>query len=869
MSNKLKIRTKKPFIAYPGTVIQQNYAESLSHGFLLWDIDERSRFDVSFHELPNSNPYVTLDWNGNTSDIIDVARSYPEGSRFRIRSTNLLTQKDLVDITSELQQSLKATEVTFKNDQQVNNDVIMTGVATLVKDDLRSPDVLLSLLKDYYDGQQNITDNEWNVVREQVVTYLAGCVGKDDDVRNTKWSLRHVQFDNTFNYGKGNEISFDKLPGIVGIFGQNRAGKSSIIGTIMYSLFNMTDRGNIKNLYVVNARHPYCYTRAIVNVAGVDYVIERQTTKHEKRTGQVNANTSLNVFRMNENGEAIDLVGEERKDTERTIRRLIGTGDDCLLTSVATQDDVKQYINQGSTKRRQHLSRFLDLDIFDQMHSLAKDDVNVSKLALRSVPDRDWSKLETTFRQRLITCADSIRDNDYERHGISMMLDSLKHELLSFSDIVPVTEIQREHEENRIVSLSNKLNVVIKNIGKTKSDIEKNDGKVSSIERLLNDNDPAELKRRLDAYRAIESSVESLKLVHERDETLLAQQERSLKILDDVPCGDSFPTCRFIKDAHKNKERIGPQRERVNDALEKLNVVIKSFDELKREDLLGKVQKLEQLIELRNRLRLDTSMKNTELVKLETQKLELETFIVSSKQRLVEITEALKNEENLEVVTLRHSIDEASRSFKKLESESMSLATEMGRVQLELDKLMIDAKNRSDLLQTMRAHELIMQAFSKKGIPSMIVASQLPIINAEITKILQGIVDFNVELVLDDETGDSLEIYINYGDSRRPIELGSGMEKTIASIALRVALINVSSLPKPDFFVLDEIGNLDAAQVEACNRLLVSLKHYFRTIILITHVDGAKDIADHVIEITRDEKDSRVTYNESWRGDRT
>jgi DNA repair exonuclease SbcCD ATPase subunit len=151
----------------------------------------------------------------------------------------------------------------------------------------------------------------------------------------------------------------------------------------------------------------------------------------------------------------------------------------------------------------------------------------------------------------------------------------------------------------------------------------------------------------------------------------------------------------------------------------------------------------------------------------------------------------------------------------------------------------------------------------------MIVASQLPIINAEITKILQGIVDFNVELVLDDETGDSLEIYINYGDSRRPIELGSGMEKTIASIALRVALINVSSLPKPDFFVLDEIGNLDAAQVEACNRLLVSLKHYFRTIILITHVDGAKDIADHVIEITRDEKDSRVTYNESWRGDRT
>jgi exonuclease SbcC len=142
----------------------------------------------------------------------------------------------------------------------------------------------------------------------------------------------------------------------------------------------------------------------------------------------------------------------------------------------------------------------------------------------------------------------------------------------------------------------------------------------------------------------------------------------------------------------------------------------------------------------------------------------------------------------------------------------------------------------------------------------IITKSQLPLINAEISKILHGIVDFTIELE-NDESSDSSEIYINYGDSRRVIELCSGMEKTIASLAIRVAMINVSTLPRPDIFIVDEgFGTLDDASVEACNRLLISLKKYFRVIIVITHVDGVKDVVDHVLEITRNEKDSKVVF---------
>src|SRR5690606_29478712 len=130
-------------------------------------------------------------------------------------------------------------------------------------------------------------------------------------------------------------------------------------------------------------------------------------------------------------------------------------------------------------------------------------------------------------------------------------------------------------------------------------------------------------------------------------------------------------------------------------------------------------------------------------------------------------------------------------------------------------------------------------------------------INTEIARILNGITDYTVEL---EREGDNerIEIYINYGDSRRPVELGSGMEKFMASIAMRVAMLNVSTLPKPDMFIIDEgFGSLDDLSAEACNRLLVSLKRYFRTIVVITHVDAIKDVADHVLEITKNENDSR------------
>jgi DNA repair exonuclease SbcCD ATPase subunit len=486
------------------------------------------------------------------------------------------------------------------------------------------------------------------------------------------------------------------------------------------------------------------------------------------------------------------------------------------------------------------------------------------------LPDRDWPEALRQLNESLDKHLGTVTQRGHELHDIQQQLVDLQKEEAQFTGVTIVAPAQVEQQRSYVTSLEGSVKRTIEEIEDMTSKIDQKSRKVGSIDVLFRDNDIDELKKRLEAYKTLKSSVDSLKLVHEKDAALLKQQQRSLKILDDVPCGDSFPTCRFIKDAHKVKDKVEPQKEKVERALEKLGQAEAALVELQFEDLPNRVAKLEQLKHLRSDLKTEIARLSTDRdrkqLDLEGQ---LQPKLKEAKQRLLELEEALKNEENAEIVALRHRKDELLRQYRSVDVEKGTALAMVGQIRSDIEKADRDSKTRDGLLQLMKAHELIAQAFSRKGIPNLIITSQLPLINAEISKILMGIVDFNIELEVDNDS-DSMEVYINYGDSRRPIELGSGMEKTVASIAIRVALINCSSLPKTDMFIIDEaFGPMDPSSVESCNRLLTSLKRYFKTIIVITHVEGVKDVADHIIEVNKVEKDARVVYNEAWPGDRT
>ena len=83
----------------------------------------------------------------------------------------------------------------------------------------------------------------------------------------------------------------------------------------------------------------------------------------------------------------------------------------------------------------------------------------------------------------------------------------------------------------------------------------------------------------------------------------------------------------------------------------------------------------------------------------------------------------------------------------------------------------------------------------------------------------------------------------------------------VSSMALRVALSNVSSLNKSDMFIVDEgFGALDPQNIEAVSGLLKRFKKYYRLILIISHVDVIKDSVDDMLEITKNGRDAKVIY---------
>ena len=136
------------------------------------------------------------------------------------------------------------------------------------------------------------------------------------------------------------------------------------------------------------------------------------------------------------------------------------------------------------------------------------------------------------------------------------------------------------------------------------------------------------------------------------------------------------------------------------------------------------------------------------------------------------------------------------------------------------------------------------------GLPYEIIKKRLPVINAEISKIMESMVDFAVFFEAD---GKKLEISIQHPKyDPRPLEMASGAEKSIAAMAIRLALLKVSNLPTGSIIILDEpVTSLNSDLMEGFTRVLDLLREEFETVVLITHLDSLKDASDYVIEIQK------------------
>jgi DNA repair exonuclease SbcCD ATPase subunit len=146
----------------------------------------------------------------------------------------------------------------------------------------------------------------------------------------------------------------------------------------------------------------------------------------------------------------------------------------------------------------------------------------------------------------------------------------------------------------------------------------------------------------------------------------------------------------------------------------------------------------------------------------------------------------------------------------------------------------------------------------KKGISKLVLRSVLPIINSELQRLLEDVVDFEVEIFINDKN--DVNFTLNKDGIQKLLKSGSGFEKTASSLALRAVLGKLSTLPMPNFITFDEVlGKVAPENLEKLKTLFDKIKDMYEIVFFITHNDLVKDWSDNVITVVKNDNLSKIT----------
>ena len=73
----------------------------------------------------------------------------------------------------------------------------------------------------------------------------------------------------------------------------------------------------------------------------------------------------------------------------------------------------------------------------------------------------------------------------------------------------------------------------------------------------------------------------------------------------------------------------------------------------------------------------------------------------------------------------------------------------------------------------------------------------------ELSRLLDEVCDFDVQLNMNNKN--EVEFLSIKNDTIKKLKSGSGLETTLASLSLRCVLVRISTLPKPNIIVFDEV----------------------------------------------------------------
>jgi DNA repair exonuclease SbcCD ATPase subunit/DNA repair exonuclease SbcCD nuclease subunit len=852
--HKRQVSSKQdPIIFYPGSLVQQNFGESFEgHGYALVDLTEKDNIKYDFYDIPNQYGFFTLDVvDGVLPDNLPITAK--TNVRLRVRGTS---SAELKRILATIRKTYKNSDVLVQKLDKLNasGDNQLFG-ESIYQGDIRNVQYQNQLISDYL-KHQDIDDETLEQVLK-INALLNQSVDQGETVRNVVWKPKKFEFSNMFSYGEDNVVMFNELEGTCGLFAPNHAGKSAVLDALCFCLFDHSLRAT-KAEQVLNRKKDGFSCKFNFELGGLDYFIEKKATRYAKGPLAGKLRVDIDFWCINAEGETVSLNGEQRRDTDKIIQSYVGTFDDFILTALSLQGNDSNFIDKTQGERKDLLANFLDLRIFDTLYELANRENRTAVILLEEYQKQDFeTKLGDAERSKEVNEKKHIKAQE-DVEVVETELTDYNNQLLDLNkqlqpcnaDGLDIAKLQKG-----LTDSTDRYELLGQQASKAQLDLQD--------EKLVESETYKELtmyKNSFDTalYKEYTTKVQEKLELDGTLSTLKLTISNKLSKLEKLNQHEYDPNCQyctsnvFVKDAVDTKTQLENDKQTVHDFLQELKAVSDFIETNKHiQTAAENIQTLlkshseaktsvERQANLYDRLKKDMAIEKHKIAKFNSDiKTYEDSVAILSNNKIIykdiKVIETAVGVKKIELSRLNNIVKDYHGKVRVAEQTIQECEKTITHMQELADKQV--------------AYDQYCRAICKDGIPYVLISKAVPYIQDYANNILNQIIDFTIELETD---GKNINAFIVYGDTKWPLELSSGMERFMASLALRIALIKITNLPKPDFIAIDEgLGVLDSSNLNSMHTLFTYMKDVFRFTLIISHIDVVRDMVDNIITIDK------------------
>jgi len=654
--------------------------------------------------------------------------------------------------------------------------------------------------------------------------------------------IKSLSFSGLGGYRDKVEIDFTNI-GLLLLDGKTGSGKSSILDTISWILFDNTLRGIKKSDWL----NTYCKT-GIGTLALIDdnkeIMIERK--------------------RM-DNGNCFLSILEDGKDiSERTVietqdkieKQILGFSFEVFRNSIMFGQNDLLVLTYGTDKdRKQIIGEILGFQEIDICLDKSRENFRVFKEEIDSLSMLLIDKEERLKGFEGITI-DIINNKKSEldtlgkkKEEICINLESLKKLYNSYN------QYNRLKELDAILTEKNTSLFVLKS-EISKINIEEINNKINYLQSQLTEFQEKEIFLR--------SNQEKLK----NDCTNIVKKMNNIMSLEGI-----CPTCyRPLDDLQKSQiyESLNLEKDNIefslNEAIASRIACKESMEEISSEleRILLQRETYESILQKYQVL-------DKEVTILTGEKQRLETFFSSQGIDLSKIDQLNKDELEKEVGNKQLELNRLESSIKQLYVEIPLLESKLQEKSKLEEEIQLEREKIKEKVLLSKHLQFLIDQFSLKGVRNKILDEVIPFINQEVNNYLSELFPFVKVFLSTEVQGKTVlkqELTFNvediYTGNIRDFRSWSGGEKMLLCLALRLALWRVLYCfreKRLEALFLDEVfGCLDEEYKEKVLQFLKNLqKELDIPIIVVEHLPDIKESFEQIISVEKTEKGSTIS----------